>query len=103
MQLSLMIVAALLFAGGGLFMKTSDGLTKLAPSAGVFVFFCAGAACQAVAMKRGEMSAIYVVVLGLEAIAAFSLGAIVLGEKASWTKVCALALIVGGIALLERP
>jgi hypothetical protein len=39
---------------------------------GVFFFFCAGAACQAVAMKRGKMSAIYVVVLGLEAIAAFS-------------------------------
>ena len=103
MQLILMIVAALLFAGGGVFMKASNGLTKLAPSTAVFLFFCAGAACQAVAMKRGEMSTIYVVVLGLEAIAAFSLGIIVLSEKASWTKVCALVLIVGGIALLERP
>jgi multidrug transporter EmrE-like cation transporter len=103
MQFFLMIGAALLFAVGGLFMKASDGLTKLAPSAAVFLFFCAGAACQAVAMKRGEMSAIYVVVLGLEAIAAFTLAALILGERASLSKLCALALILGGIALLERP
>jgi multidrug transporter EmrE-like cation transporter len=49
------------------------------------------------------MSAIYVVVLGMEAIAAFFLGAVVVGEKASLAKACALILIVGGIALLERP
>jgi quaternary ammonium compound-resistance protein SugE len=102
MQIFLMIGAALLFAVGGLFMKASEGLTKPAPSAAVFLFFCAGAACQAVAMKRGEMSAIYVIVLGLEAIAAFSLGTVILGEKTSFTKLCALVLIVGGIALLER-
>jgi multidrug transporter EmrE-like cation transporter len=103
MQFFLMILAALLFAVGGLFMKASDGLTKIAPSAAVFVLFCAGAACQALAMKRGEMSAIYVIVLGLEAIAAFSLGTAILGEKSSFTKLCALVFIIGGIALLERP
>ncbi len=103
MQFLLMAVAALLFAAGGLFMKASNGLTVLAPSAAVFLLFCAGAACQALAMKRGEMSAIYVVVLGMEAIAAFSLGTLILGEKASFTKLCALILIVGGIGLLERP
>jgi quaternary ammonium compound-resistance protein SugE len=103
MQFLLMAIAALLFAAGGLFMKASDGLTVPAPSAAVFLLFCAGAACQALAMKRGEMSAIYVVVLGMEAIAAFSLGTVILGEKASFTKLCALILIVGGIALLERP
>ncbi len=103
MQFFLMIVAALLFAAGGLFMKASDGLTKLAPSAAVFLLFCAGAACQAIAMKHGEMSAIYIIILGLEAIAAFSLGTAALGEKVSLTKLCALVLILSGIALLERP
>ena len=102
MQFFLMIVAALLFAVGGLFMKASDGLTRLTPSAAVFLFFCAGAARQSVAMKRGEMSAIYVAVLGLEAMAAFSLGTVFLGEKTSFIKLCALILIVSGITLLER-
>ena len=83
-------------------MKASDGLAKLLPSVAVFVLFCAGAACQTIAMKRGEMSAIYVLVLGLEAVTAFTLGITVLGEKASLIKVCALILIVSGIALLER-
>ena len=83
-------------------MKASDGLTKFVPSVAVLVLFCAGAACQTIAMKRGEMSAIYVLVLGLEAITAFTLGVTVLGEKASFSKVCALILIVSGIALLDR-
>ena len=83
-------------------MKASDGLAKLLPSVAVFVLFCAGAACQTIAMKRGEMSAIYVLVLGLEAITAFTLGVTVLGEKVSLSKVCALVLIISGIALLER-
>lgn len=102
MQFLLLVLAAFLFAGGGLFMKASDGLTRLVPSVAVLVLFCAGAVCQAIAMKRGEMSAIYVLVLGLEAITAFTLGIIVLGEKASLSKVCALILIASGIALLER-
>lgn len=83
-------------------MKASDGLTKPAPSVAVFLFFCAGAACQSIAMKRGEMSSIYVLVLGLEAVAAFFLGIAFLGERASLTKTCALVLIVGGVAMLER-
>ena len=103
MPLLLTIAAALLFASGGLCMKASDGFTKAAPSAGVFLLFCAGAACQTIAMKREEMSAIYILVLGLEAIAAFFLGAVFLGEKVSPAKLCALLLIVSGIALLKRP
>ncbi len=102
MSVLLMILAAFLFAGGGLFMKASDGLTKLAPSAAVFLCFCAGAACQALAMKRREMSTVYILVLGLEAVAAFALSVIILGEKASGPKLCALVLIISGIALLER-
>ena len=43
-----------------------------------------------------------VAVLGLEAVAAFALGITVLNENTSWTKLCALVLIVSGIALLER-
>lgn len=102
MQLLLLVLAAFLFAVGGLFMKFSDGMTKLVPSVAVLVLFCSGAVCQTIAMKRGEMSAIYVLVLGLEAVTAFILGVTVLGEKASLSKVCALILIIGGIALLER-
>lgn len=83
-------------------MKYSQGLTQAGPSIAVFVLFCLGAACQAVAMKRAEMGVAYIFVLGLEAILAFLLSVLMLGERASLSRVCAIALIVGGIALLER-
>lgn len=103
MYVFLLIAASLLFAAGGLFMKYSEGLTRLSPSIAVFVFFCAGAACQALGMKRAEMGVAYIFVLGAEAIAAFLLSILILDERATLAKVCALALIVAGIALLERP
>ncbi|MGH9581847.1 MAG: DMT family transporter [Bryobacteraceae bacterium] len=102
MYILLLIAASILFAVGGLFMKFSNGLTRAAPGIGVFALFCAGAACQAIAMKRGEMSVVYLFVLGLEAVIAFLLGIVVLGERATVSKGCAVALIVAGIAWLER-
>ena len=102
MYLVLLIAASLLFAVGGLFMKYSEGLTRPAASVAVFGLFGAGAACQALAMKRAEMGVVYVWVLGLEALAAFTLSVVVLSERVSAAKVAALALIVAGIALLER-
>ena len=83
-------------------MKASVGLTRTVPAMAVFVLFCAGAACQAVGMRRTEMSIAYISVLGLEALAAFALSWLVLGERVTISKIGALLLIVGGIALLER-
>lgn len=102
MYLVLLVAASILFASGGVFMKYSIGLTRPAPSVALFVLFCAGAACQAIAMKRAEMAVVYVFVLGLEAVLAFLLGVAVLGERASISKGCAIALIVAGIVWLER-
>lgn len=102
MYLLLLIAASVLFATGGLFMKLSLGLTRLGPSALVFAFFCAGAACQAIAMKRADMGVVYVFVLGLEAVAAFLISVFVLHENASAARVIAVALVVSGILLLER-
>jgi quaternary ammonium compound-resistance protein SugE len=102
MYILLLIAASILFAVGGLFMKYSHGLTRAAPGIAVFVLFCAGAACQAIAMKRTEMGVAYVFVLGLEAVAAFLLSIAVLGERASISSGCAVALIVAGIVWLER-
>jgi len=83
-------------------MKQSDGLTRLYPSLIVFLLFCAGAACQAIAMRRNEMGTIYILVLGLEAVAAFALSIFLAGEKPTTAKIAALLLIVAGIILLKR-
>ncbi len=102
MYLLLLIAASLLFATGGLCMKLSLGLTRLTPSVLVFLFFCAGAACQARAMKRADMGVAYVFVLGLEAVAAFAISVFALNESAAPARVVAVLLIVFGIVLLER-
>jgi multidrug transporter EmrE-like cation transporter len=102
MDLFFLAVAALLFSFGGLAMKASSGLTRVGPSVAVFVLFCLGAACQALGMRRTEMGVAYISVLGLEALAAFALSALALGERVTISKVGALLLIVGGIALLDR-
>ena len=83
-------------------MKYSAGLTKLWSSVGLFACFGLGAACQAIAMRRTEMGVVYVFVLGLEAVMAFVLSVWILHERITAAKLLALALIVGGIVLLER-
>jgi multidrug transporter EmrE-like cation transporter len=102
MQFLILVSAAVLFSLGGLAMKASAGLTRVGPSLALFALFCAGAACQAIGMRRTEMSITYLLVLGLEALTAFALSWLVLGERVTISKAGALLLIVGGIALLER-
>src|SRR2546427_1480902 len=75
------ILAALLFTVGGIFMKLSDGLTKFWPTMIVFALFLTGAALQAIAMKREELAVTYLLVVGLEDILAFVFGVLVFSES----------------------
>jgi multidrug transporter EmrE-like cation transporter len=68
------ILAALFFTVGGIFMKLSEGLTKFWPTMIVFALFVTGAALQTLAMKREDLAVSYLVVVGLEAILAFLFG-----------------------------
>jgi multidrug transporter EmrE-like cation transporter len=96
------LVAALAYATGGLMMKRSDGFRNLAPSVLVFVCFAVGATVQTFALKRQQLGSGYVIVLGLEAVAALVLGARLYKEPLDVTKLVAAALVVVGIVLLRR-
>ena len=50
------ILAALFFTVGGIFMKLSDGLTKFWPTMIVFALFVTGAGLQTLAMKREDLA-----------------------------------------------
>jgi multidrug transporter EmrE-like cation transporter len=95
------VLAALSFSVGGYFMKLSDGLRRPVPTTAVFALFVAGAALQTLAMRGAPMTATYVIVLGLEAILAYLLGACFLGEGSSIEKIFGIGLVVAGIALLR--
>jgi small multidrug resistance pump/quaternary ammonium compound-resistance protein SugE len=102
MKLALLSTAAILFACGGLAMKYSNGMTRAWPTVAFLVLFLGGAACQALAMRTAAMGPVYMFVLGLEAVVAMGLSLAVLGERLTLSRACAVLLIVGGIALLER-
>jgi multidrug transporter EmrE-like cation transporter len=95
------LAAAIAFTTGGVAMKYSAGLTRMWPTVAMFALFCAGAAAQAMAMRRAEMSATYIFVLGLESVLAFALGVVVFSESATPLRILAVALVTVGILLLR--
>ena len=102
MTLFMLIAASIAYAVGGLFMKQSDGVTRLMPTIGFLVLFGCGAAMQAIGMKQADMGMSYVFVLGVEAIAAVLLSAVFLGESYSVSRLGAIALVLIGIVWLRR-
>jgi len=101
MFITLTSLAALAFSVGGYFMKLSAGLTQFRPTVLVFSCFAIGAGLQTIAMRGNQMAVTYIIVLGLEAITAFSLGVIFLQESSSITKLSGIGLVVVGILVLR--
>jgi multidrug transporter EmrE-like cation transporter len=99
---TLTCLAALSFSIGGYFMKSSMGLTHFRPTMLMFTFFIAGASLQTVAMRGQQMMVTYIVVLGLEAISAYSLGVFFLKEGSSVARLTGVALVLAGIVVLRR-
>ena len=98
---TLTCLAALSFSIGGYFMKLSAGLTQFRPTVLVFTFFAIGAGLQTVAMRDQQMAVTYIVVLGLEAVTAFSLGVFFLKESSSLAKLAGVGLVLAGIVVLR--
>ena len=101
MQMSLMAGAAAAFTVGGVLMKWSAGMTHRWYTAAFLLCFAAGAVAQAAAMRDAEMGSVYLVVVGLECVFAFALGAAVFGEQLSASRLTAAALITGGVVMLR--
>jgi small multidrug resistance pump len=102
MYLILAATAALCFTVGGIFMKTSDGLTKLWPSMAVYALFAVGATLNAILVKKGgELGPAYLIVVGIEAILAFLFGVVLFKESASLVRIGGVALIFFGLVLLR--
>jgi multidrug transporter EmrE-like cation transporter len=83
-------------------MKSSAGATRLNQSLGFILLFAVGALFQARGMRREDMGSVYIAVLGLEAVLALTLSAVVLHERLSWQRLGAACLILAGIVILRR-
>jgi small multidrug resistance pump/quaternary ammonium compound-resistance protein SugE len=100
-ELVLLVLSSVCFAGGGIFMKLSEGASRLLPTLAFLALFVIGALVLAVALRRGELGVMYIAVLGLEAALTlvFSIG--FFHESFSPTRVLAVLLILAGVALLR--
>jgi multidrug resistance protein EbrB len=96
-------IAATMYAIGGALMKYSQGLTQALPTLGLTALFSAGALIQARAMRYEQLGSSYILVLGLEALLALILGALLFGEQVSGRAAAGITLVVMGIVLLRFP
>jgi quaternary ammonium compound-resistance protein SugE len=82
-------------------MKTSEGFTKLVPSAVTIVAMIASFALLSAAMRTLPLGTAYTIWTGIGAVGAFVLGIVLLGEQVSATRIIAAVLIVGGLVLMK--
>ncbi|MGH8277861.1 MAG: DMT family transporter [Steroidobacteraceae bacterium] len=97
-----MITSAIVYAIGGLCMKLSAGLSQPLPTALLFSFFALGAGLQALGMRRADLGVAYIMVLGLEAVAALALSVFVLKESCSPSRLGAVTIVIVGILWLRH-
>jgi small multidrug resistance pump/quaternary ammonium compound-resistance protein SugE len=102
MALTQLILASVVYAVGGLYMKLSQGLTRPWPTIAFSVLFLTGAMLQALGMRGSDMGISYVFVLGVEALVATGLSAAYLHEGLPPSRIAAVLLVVVGIAWLRR-
>jgi multidrug transporter EmrE-like cation transporter len=94
----LIVLASAAFALGGALMKAADGFSEPLACAGVLLAFALGAVMLSVAVERESLSTVYVLGLGIEAIAALLLGRYLFGEHMTTLQVVGAALILAGTA-----
>jgi multidrug transporter EmrE-like cation transporter len=102
MSLFQLILAAAMYAVGGLFMKFSDGASRSGPTVAFIVLFVLAAMVQAMGMRQADMGPSYVFVLGAETLVSALLSVLYLHEQWTPLRVFAVFLVVLGIALLRR-
>lgn len=101
MYLVLVLIAAVSFTIGGIYMKLAVGFSQLVPSLLVYLFFAIGASLQTLAMQKSELSVTYIFVLGLESVLSLIFGVLIFKENYSFLKLLGISLVVVGIIFLR--
>lgn len=82
-------------------MKLSDGFTRPLASVVTLVAMIVSFVLLAIAMRSLPLGTAYTVWTGIGAVGAFVIGIAVLGEAATFTRVLAAMMIVGGLVLMN--
>ncbi|WP_243291586.1 multidrug efflux SMR transporter [Bacillus sp. FJAT-47783] len=97
----LLAVTILLEVAGTISMKLSNGLTKLVPSIGIFVFYGFCFAIFALVVKKIDLSIAYAIWSGVGTMLVFVVGVLVFKESFSWIKLLSILLIIAGVIGLK--
>lgn len=101
LRILLAIGASVFFVTGSMFMKPSEGLTRLWPSLAVFAAFAAGLVLDIVLVRLGDgVGTAFFLVIGLESVMAVGLAAVLYGERLTPGRCAAMALVLAGVLLL---
>ncbi len=84
-----------------IFLKASDGFTRLVPSAAVVVSLALSFFFMSQSLRVLPMGTVYAVWTGIGAAGGIAWGILVLGEPAGAARLVCLALILGGVAGLK--
>ncbi len=96
-----LITASILYAAGGICMKSARGFQEIVPSLLVFFFFSLAAGIQIWAMKNVDLSKGYLLVAGMEGVFAIFAGVFYFGEKIALLQGIGSFLILLGILFLR--
>lgn len=96
-----LVVAILLEVVGTVFMKISEGFTKMVPSVFMFVFYIFSLASLTMALKTIPVSLAYALWAGIGTATIAMIGFIFFKEMVTPLRVIALLLIVLGVVLLN--
>ena len=82
-------------------MKYSEGFTKLWPSLGTLAGYVLAFTMLAQALKSMQVGTAYAIWAGAGTAAVAAIGVIFLGESANAAKLAGIALVIGGVVLLN--
>jgi small multidrug resistance pump len=82
---------------GTVFLRYTDGFTRLGPSMLVIVTYAGSLWLTALALKQLEISLAYAVWAGVGTAAVAVIGMTVLGESVNALKLASIALVIGGV------
>ncbi|MFJ9406275.1 DMT family transporter [Streptomyces sp. NPDC101393] len=83
------------------FLKLSEGMTKLLPSVIMAISYLAAFSLLAQALKKMELGIAYAIWSGLGTAAIAVIGMVFMEESATTPKLLGLALIIGGVVMLN--
>lgn len=96
-----LIVAGFLEIGWAVFLKQTDGFTKLWPSAIVIVLLIASLLLLSLALREIPIGTGYAVWTGIGAAGTAVVGMVLLGESREVLRIVCLGLIVAGVVGLK--